>query len=336
MKPKVAINGFGRIGRLFFRGGFKSEKFEIVAINDITDAKTLAHLLKYDSVHRTFGPEVKEKDGAIIVDGKEYKVFSEKDPSKLPWKDLGVSYVIECSGVFREYSKAELHIKAGAEKVMLSAPGKGEPKIPSFVMGINEKSYDPAKDMIFSNASCTTNCFAPVVKVLHEAFTIKRGYMTTIHAYTNDQKILDLPHKDLRRARAAGLSMIPTTTGAAKAIIGLFPDLKGKLDAVAMRVPTADVSIVDFVAELGKETNADEVNKKFKEAAQGGLKGYLYYCEEPLVSSDFIGNPYSSIFDSLLTKANGNLVKVLSWYDNEWGYSVRMVDLLEYVIGKKQ
>ena len=335
MKPKVAINGFGRIGRLVFRAGFKSDKFDIVAINDITDAKTLAHLLKYDSVHRTFAPEVKAKDGGIVVDGKEYKVFSERDPSKLPWRDLGVSYVIECSGVFREYSKAELHMKAGAEKVMLSAPGKGEPKIPSFVMGINEESYDPEKDRIFSNASCTTNCFAPVVKVLHETFTIKRGYMTTIHAYTNDQKILDLPHKDLRRARAAGLSMIPTTTGAAKAIIGLFPDLKGKLDAVAMRVPTADVSIVDFVAELGRDTTADEINKIFKEASQAQLKGYLYYCDEPLVSSDFIGNPYSSIFDSLLTKANGNLVKVLSWYDNEWGYSVRMVDLLEYVIGKK-
>jgi glyceraldehyde 3-phosphate dehydrogenase len=334
MNPKVAINGFGRIGRLVFRAGYKSEKFDIVAINDITDAKTLAHLLKYDSVHRTFNAEVKEKNGAIEVDGKAYRVFSEKDPAKLPWRELGVGYVIESSGVFREYSKAELHIKAGAEKVMLSAPGKGEPKIRSFVMGINEESYDPAKDVIFSNASCTTNCFAPIVKVLHETFTIKRGYMTTIHAYTNDQKILDLPHKDLRRARAAALSMIPTTTGAAKAIISLFPDLKGKLDAVAIRVPTADVSIVDFVAELGRETTADEVNKAFKQASLNKLKGYLYYCDVPLVSSDFIGNPYSSIFDALLTKANGNFVKVLSWYDNEWGYSVRMVDLLEYVIGK--
>ena len=333
MKPRVAINGFGRIGRLVFRAGYKSEKFEIVAINDITDAKTLAHLLKYDSVHRTFAPEVKARDSAIIADGQEYKAFSEKDPSRLPWRELGVSYVVECSGRFREYSKAELHIKAGAKRVMLSAPGKGEPKIPSFVMGINEATYDPAKDAIFSNASCTTNCFAPVVKVLHEAFTIKRGYMTTTHAYTTDQKILDLPHKDLRRARAAGLSMIPTTTGAAKAIIGLFPDLKGKLDAVAIRVPIADVSIIDFVAELGKETTVEEVNSAFKDASQGKLKGYLYYCEEPLVSSDFIGNPYSSIFDSLLTRVNGNLIKVLSWYDNEWGYSVRMVDLLEYVIG---
>ncbi len=333
MKPRVAINGFGRIGRLVFRAGYKSERFEIVAINDITDAKTLAHLLKYDSVHRTFAPEVKARDSAIIVDGQEYKAFSEKDPSRLPWRELGVSYVVECSGMFREYSKAELHIKAGAKRVMLSAPGKGEPKIPSFVMGINEATYDPGKDAIFSNASCTTNCFAPVVKVLHEAFTIKRGYMTTIHAYTNDQKILDLPHKDLRRARAAGLSMIPTTTGAAKAIVGLFPDLKGKLDAVAMRVPTADVSIIDFVAELEKETTVEEVNSAFKDASKNKLKGYLYYCEEPLVSSDFIGNPYSSIFDSLLTRVNGNLIKVLSWYDNEWGYSVRMVDLLEYVIG---
>jgi glyceraldehyde-3-phosphate dehydrogenase type I len=334
MKPKVAINGFGRIGRLVFRAGYKSEKFEIVAINDITNAKTLAHLLKYDSVHRTFSPEIEAKDNAIIVDGKAYKVFSEKDPSQLPWKDLNVEYVIESSGVFREYSEAELHIKAGAKKVMLSAPGKGEPKIPSFVMGINEDTYDPEKDMIFSNASCTTNCFAPVVKVLHEAFTIKRGYMTTIHSYTNDQKILDLPHKDLRRARAAALSMIPTTTGAAKAIIALFPELKGKLDAIALRVPTADVSIVDFIAELGKDTSVDEVNRAFKDAALGELKGYLYYLDVPLVSSDFIGNPYSSIFDAELTKVNGNLVKVLSWYDNEWGYSVRMVDLLEHVIGK--
>jgi glyceraldehyde 3-phosphate dehydrogenase len=335
MKPKVGINGFGRIGRLVFRAGYKNEKFEIVALNDITDANTLAHLLKYDSVHRTFNAEVKAKDNALLVDGKEYKVFSEKDPSKLPWKELGVDYIVESSGVFREYSKAELHLKAGAKRVMLSAPGKGEPKIPAFVMGVNEKDYDPKKDFIFSNASCTTNCFAPLVKVLHEKFKIKRGYMTTIHSYTTDQRILDLPHKDLRRARAAALSMIPTSTGAAKAIIAIFPDLKGKIDAVAMRVPTADVSIVDFVAELEKGTTKEEINKVFKDAAQGELKGILYYSEEPLVSSDFIGNPYSSIFDAELTKVNGNLIKVLSWYDNEWGYSVRMIDLLEYVIGRE-
>ncbi len=335
MKAKVAINGFGRIGRLVFRAGYKNEKFEIVGINDITNAITLAHLLKYDSVHRTFNADVKAKDNAISVDGKDYKVFSEKDPSKLPWKDLGVDYVLESSGKFREYSKAELHIKAGAKRVMLSAPGKGEPKILSFVMGVNEDTYDPKKDFIFSNASCTTNCFAPTVKVLHENFGIRRGFMTTIHSYTTDQKILDLPHKDLRRARAAALSMIPTTTGAAKAIIGLFPDLKGKLDAIALRVPTPNVSIVDFVAELEKDTTKDEVNKAFKDASQGSLKGYLQYCDEPLVSSDFIGNSYSSIFDAELTKVNGNLIKVLSWYDNEWGYSVRMIDLLEYIAGKE-
>lgn len=335
MKARIAINGFGRIGRLVFRAGYKNEKFEIVGINDITNAKTLAHLLKYDSVHRTFNADVKAKDNAISVDGKDYKVFSEKDPLKLPWKDLGVDYVLESSGKFREYSKAELHIKAGAKRVMLSAPGKGEPKIPSFVMGVNEDTYDPKKDFIFSNASCTTNCFAPVVKVLHENFGIRRGFMTTIHSYTSDQKILDLPHNDLRRARAAALSMIPTSTGAAKAIIGLFPDLKGKLDAIALRVPTPNVSIIDFVAELKKDTTKDEVNKAFKDASEGSLIGYLQYCDEPLVSSDFIGNSYSSIFDAELTKVNGNLIKVLSWYDNEWGYSIRMIDLLEYIIGKE-
>ncbi|HEC79114.1 MAG TPA: type I glyceraldehyde-3-phosphate dehydrogenase [candidate division WOR-3 bacterium] len=335
MKKKVAINGFGRIGRLVFRIGYKNEKFDIVAINDITDAKTLAHLLKYDSVHRAFNADVKVQNSAIVVDGREYKIFSEKDPSKLPWKELGIDYVIESSGRFREYEKASLHIKAGAKKVMLSAPGKGEPKIPAFVMGVNEETYDPAKDVIFSNASCTTNCFAPLVKVLQDNFGIRRGFMTTVHSYTNDQRILDLPHKDLRRARAAALSMIPTSTGAAKAIIGLFPELKGKVDAVALRVPTADVSIVDFVVEVEKETTREQVNAAFKEAAAGKLKGYLYYCEEPLVSSDFIGNPYSSIFDAELTKVNGNFVKVFSWYDNEWGYSARMVDLLEYVIGRE-
>ncbi|MCK4940614.1 type I glyceraldehyde-3-phosphate dehydrogenase, partial [candidate division WOR-3 bacterium] len=317
MKAKVGINGFGRIGRLFFRIGYKSDKFEIVAINDITDAKTLAYLLKYDSVHRTFDADVKAKDDAIVVDGNEYKIFSERDPSKLPWKDLGVDYVLEATGKFRDYAKAELHIKGGAKRVILSAPGKGEPKIPGFVLGVNHDKYDPKQHVIFSNASCTTNCFAPIVKVLHENFRIRKGLMTTTHAYTSDQRILDLPHKDLRRARAAAVSMIPTTTGAAKAITELFPELKGKLDAIAIRVPTPDVSIVDFVAELDKETTKDEVNGAFKKAAEGSLKGILLYCEEPLVSSDFIGNPYSSIFDAALTKAIGNIVKVLGWYDNE-------------------
>jgi glyceraldehyde 3-phosphate dehydrogenase len=335
MKAKIAINGFGRIGRLVFRAGYKNDKFDIVALNDITDAKTLAHLLKYDSVHRIFNADVKAKDNAIVVDGKEYKVFAEKDPSKLPWKDLGVDYVLESSGKFREYAKAELHIKAGAKRVMLSAPGKGEPKITAFVMGINEDAYDPKKHFIFSNASCTTNCFAPLVKVFHEKFRIRRGFMTTIHAYTSDQRILDLPHKDLRRARAAALSMIPTSTGAAKAIIALFPELKGKIDAIAIRVPTPDASLVDFVVELEKETTKEEVNKTFKDASEGNLKGYLQYCEEPIVSSDIIGNPYSSIFDAELTKVQGNLVKVCSWYDNEWGYSVRMIDLLEHIMERE-
>lgn len=335
MNPKIAINGFGRIGRLVFRAGYKNEKFDIAAINDITDAKTLAHLLKYDSVHRTFNADVKAKDNAIVVDGEEYKVFSEKDPSKLPWKDLGVDYVLESTGKFREYSTAELHMKAGAKRIMLSAPGKGEPKIPAFVMGVNHETFDPKKHLIFSNASCTTNCFAPIVKVLQENYKIRRGFMTTIHSYTNDQRILDLPHKDLRRTRAAALSMIPTTTGAAKAIIALFPELKGKLDAVAIRVPTPDVSIVDFVAELEKETTKEEVNKAFKDASEGNLKGYLQYCEEPLVSSDFIGNTYSSILDAELTQVQGNFVKVFGWYDNEYGYAVRMVDLLVYIIRRE-
>ncbi|UCF70793.1 MAG: type I glyceraldehyde-3-phosphate dehydrogenase [candidate division WOR-3 bacterium] len=335
MKAKVGINGFGRIGRLFFRIGYKSEKFDIVAINDITDSRTLAYLLKYDSVHRTFNADVKAKDNSIIVDGEEYKIFAEKDPAKLPWKDLGVDYVLESTGKFREYGKAELHIKGGAKRVILSAPGKGEPKIPGFVMGVNHKSYDPKKHTIFSNASCTTNCFAPIVKVLHENFKIRRGLMTTTHAYTNDQSILDLPHKDLRRARAAAVSMIPTSTGAAKAIVEIFPDLKGKLDAIAIRVPTPDVSVVDFVAELERETTRDEVNGAFKSAAAGELKGILSYCEEPLVSSDFIGNPYSAIFDAELTKVIGNVVKVFGWYDNEYGYSARTVDLFEYVIGRE-
>jgi len=335
MKPKVAINGFGRIGRLVFRAGYKNDKFDIIAVNDITDAKTLAHLLKYDSVHRTFNAEVRAKSDAILVDGKEYKVFSEKDPSKLPWKDLGVDYVLESSGKFREYSKAELHIKAGAKRVMLSAPGKGEPKIIAFVMGVNEDKYDPKKHFIFSNASCTTNCFAPIVKVLHENFKIRRGFMTTIHAYTNDQKLLDLPHKDLRRARATMLSIIPTTTGAASAIGEVIPELKGKLDGIAMRVPVADASVVDLVVEVEKNATRKEINKSFKSASKNELKGILQYTEEPLVSVDVIGNPHSAIFDALSTNVIvDKLVKVLAWYDNEWGYSCRLVDLLESM-GKK-
>ncbi len=332
MKPKIGINGFGRIGRLVFRAGYQSDVFDIVAINDITDAKTLAHLLKYDSVHRIFNAAVEAKDDSLVVNGKAYQVLTAKDPAQLSWKDLGVEYVIESTGKFTERSQIEQHLKNGAKKVVVSAPAKGEPKIPTIVMGINEAAYDPQKDIIISNASCTTNCFAPLVKVLHENFRIKRGFMTTIHAYTNDQRILDLPHKDLRRARAAAVSMIPTSTGAARVIGDIFPELKGKLDGVAIRVPTADVSLVDFVAECEKEATKKDVNEAFKKAAAGPLKKYLEYCDKPLVSVDFLGNPASSIFDAELTMTSGSTIKVFSWYDNEWGYSVRIVDLLEYMI----
>ncbi len=335
MMPRVAINGFGRIGRLVFRAGHNSKKFEIVAINDITDAKMLAHLLKYDSVHRMFDARVEVKSDSMIVDGKEYRVLSKKDPGELPWKELGVDYVIESSGKFTERGKVEVHLHRGAKRVIISAPAKGEPKVPTFVFGINEEDYDPKKDRIISNASCTTNCFAPMVKVLHENFAIQKGYMTTIHAYTNDQRILDQPHKDMRRARAAAVSMIPTSTGAAKVIGEIFPDLKGKLDGVAIRVPTADVSLVDFVVELGKAASREEINAAYKKAALGDLKRILEYCEEPLVSIDFVGNPYSAIFDPALTMAQGNIAKVFAWYDNEWGYSVRIIDLLEYIIGRE-
>ncbi len=335
MKPKVAINGFGRIGRLVFRAGYKSNKFEIIAINDISDAKTLAHLLKYDSVHRKFDGKVELQSSGFVVDGKEYRVLSEKDPAKLPWKELGIDYVIEASGKFTERSQCEIHLKSGAKRVVVTAPAKGEPKVPTIVMGINEDKYDPKKDAIVSNASCTTNCFAPMVKVLHENFTIKKGYLTTIHAYTNDQRILDLVHKDLRRARAAGMSMIPTSTGAARVIGEIFPELKGKLDGVAIRVPTANVSICDFVCCVEKETTKEEVNNAFKQASQGPLGKYLQYCDEPLVSVDFIGNPHSSVFDPELTMVNGHFIKTFAWYDNEWAYSLRIVDLLEYIIGRE-
>jgi len=335
MKSKVAINGFGRIGRLFFRAAYKNEKFDIVALNDITDAKTLGHLLKYDSVHRTFEAKVEAKGNAVVVDGKEYKVLTEKDPSTLPWKDLGVDYVLESSGKFTDRTQVEVHLKRGAKRVIISAPAKGEPKVPTIVMGVNEEKYDPKKDYIVSNASCTTNCFAPMVMVLHQNFTVKKGFLTTIHAYTNDQRILDLPHKDLRRARAAALSIIPTSTGAAKVIGEIFPELKGKLDGVAIRVPTANVSVCDFVCCVEKETNKEEINSAFKKASEGKLKKYLQYCDVPLVSVDFIGNPYSTIFDPELTMVNGNIVKAFAWYDNEWGYSLRVVDLFEYMIGRE-
>ncbi|MBU7006253.1 ArsJ-associated glyceraldehyde-3-phosphate dehydrogenase [Phosphitispora fastidiosa] len=333
MSVKVGINGFGRIGRLVFRAAFNNPEIDIIAVNDLTDAKTLAHLLKYDSVHGIFQAEVKAGDGAIIVNGREIKVTAEKDPAQLPWKKFGVQVVVESTGRFTKRADAAKHLEAGAAKVVISAPGKEEDI--TIVMGVNDEKYDPANHHIISNASCTTNCLAPFAKVLHEKFGIVKGLMTTIHAYTNDQQILDLPHKDLRRARAAGMSMIPTTTGAAKAVALVLPELKGKLNGFAIRVPTPNVSCVDLVAEVAKPTSAEEVNAAFKAASENELKGILQYCEEPLVSKDFNGNPHSSIVDALSTMViEGNMVKVLSWYDNEWGYSNRVVDLIGFITGK--
>jgi glyceraldehyde 3-phosphate dehydrogenase len=332
MAVKVGINGFGRIGRNFFRAAYKDPALEIVAVNDITDAKTLAHLLKYDSVHGRFEEEVGVKDSALSVAGKTVQVLAAKDPSELPWGKLGVEVVIESTGKFTEREGAEKHLKAGAKRVIISAPAKNPDA--TFVLGVNEKSFDPAKHFIISNASCTTNCLAPIAKVLLDTFGIERGLMTTIHAYTNDQKILDLPHKDLRRARAAGLSMIPTTTGAAKAVALVIPALKGKLDGMAIRVPTSNVSLVDLTVELSKAATAEEINAAMKKAADGPMKGILQYVEEPLVSVDFNHTPFSSEFDALSTKViEGKMVKVLAWYDNEWGYSCRLVALAKLVGG---
>jgi len=332
MTVKVGINGFGRIGRNFFRAAYQDPALEIVAVNDITDAKTLAHLLKYDSVHGRFGEKVEARDDKLVVAGKEIQVFAVKDPSGLPWKKLGVDVVIESTGIFTDREGAEKHIKAGAKRVLISAPAKNPDA--TFVMGVNEKTFDPAKHRIISNASCTTNCLAPVAKVLLDTFGIERGLMTTIHAYTNDQRILDLPHKDLRRARAAGLSLIPTTTGAAKAVALVIPELKGKLDGGAIRVPTSNVSLVDLTVELSRTATAEEINAAMKKAAEGPLKGILRYVDEPLVSIDFNHSSYSSEFDALSTKViEGKMAKVLAWYDNEWGYSCRMVDLAKYVEG---
>jgi glyceraldehyde 3-phosphate dehydrogenase len=334
MAVKVGINGFGRIGRNFFRAAYKDPALEIVAVNDITDAKTLAHLLKYDSVHGRFEEEVGVADGALVVAGRKVQVFAAKDPSELPWGKLGVEIVIESTGKFTEREGAEKHLKAGAKRVIISAPAKNPDA--TFVLGVNEKTFDPTKHFIISNASCTTNCLAPVAKVLLDSFGIERGLMTTIHAYTNDQKILDLPHKDLRRARAAGLSMIPTTTGAAKAVALVIPQLKGKLDGMAIRVPTSNVSVVDLTAELSKAATAEEVNAAMKKAADGPLKGILQYVDEPLVSVDFNHTSFSSEFDALSTKViEGKMVKVLAWYDNEWGYSCRLADLAKFVAGAK-
>jgi glyceraldehyde 3-phosphate dehydrogenase len=334
MALRVAINGFGRIGRNFFRTSKGVADFEIVAINDLTDAPTLAHLLKYDSVHGIFGADVKAKDSSLFVDGKEIRISAETAPEKLPWKDLKVDVVIESTGRFTDRAGAEKHIAAGAQWVLISAPAK-DPDI-TVCLGINDEGLDPAKHKIISNASCTTNCLAPIAKVLHKEFGIVRGLMTTIHSYTNDQRILDLPHKDLRRARAAAVSMIPSTTGAAKAIGLVLPELKGKLDGFAIRVTTPNVSVVDLVAELRKGVTAEEINAAMKKWADGPMKGILQYCDEPLVSVDFNGNPHSSIFDATLTKVmEGNMVKVISWYDNEWGYSSRLKDLIIH-IGKKR
>jgi glyceraldehyde 3-phosphate dehydrogenase len=330
MAAKVAINGFGRIGRNVFRAAHGISDIEIVALNDLTDAATLAHLLKYDSVHGTFAAEVHADGDALIVDGRTIRVFKEKDPAALPWKQLDIDIVIESTGHFTDRDKAEKHCQAGARKVVISAPGKNSDI--TICMGVNEAKYDPASHHVISNASCTTNCLAPVAKVLLEQFGIVKGLMTTVHSYTNDQQILDLPHKDLRRGRAACLSMIPTSTGAAKAVGLVLPELMGKLDGMAIRVPTPNVSLIDLVVETEKQTTVAEVNAILKKAAEGPLKGILEYCELPLVSRDFNGNPASSIIDALTTNViGGNMVKVLSWYDNEWGYSNRLLDLTRYV-----
>ncbi len=329
MAVRVGINGFGRIGRLAFRRMMQLGGFEILVINDLTDATTLAHLLKYDSVHGKYPADVKATANGISVGGKEIKVLAEKDPSKLPWKELNIDVVLESTGVFTKREKLQLHLDAGAKKVILSAPPKDDIDA-IVVLGVNDEAIKP-EHKIISNASCTTNCLAPMVKVLDDAFGIKKGFMTTVHAYTNDQVMLDQPHKDLRRARAAAVSIIPTTTGAAKAVGKVLPHLKGKLDGFSLRVPTPDGSITDFVCELGKEVTKEEVNASFKKASETNLKGYLEYCEDPIVSVDIVGNQSSCIFDSLSTMVMGNLVKVIGWYDNEWGYSCRMVDLMKKI-----
>jgi len=329
MTIKVGINGFGRIGRNVFRAGLGDKEIDFIAVNDITDAKTLAHLLKYDSVHGKL-PEVKLENDTILVGERKLKVLCERDPSNLPWKDLGVEVVIESTGIFRDRERASKHLTAGAKKVIISAPAKGEDI--TIVMGVNENKYIPEEHHIISNASCTTNCLAPVAKVLNDIFGIEKGLMTTIHAYTADQNLMDLPHKDLRRARAAALSMIPTTTGAAEATSLVIPELKGKLTGMAFRVPTPNVSVVDLVVILRKKTSPEEINQSFKEASQRSLKGILDYTEEPLVSKDFNGNPYSSIVDGLSTLViDGNLAKIIAWYDNEWAYSCRILDLIKYI-----
>ncbi|MFZ3072817.1 MAG: type I glyceraldehyde-3-phosphate dehydrogenase [Thermodesulfobacteriota bacterium] len=333
MGVRIAINGFGRIGRNVLRAVTNDKEIDVVAINDITDTKTLAHLLKYDSIYGRFDGSVEAASDGIAVNGKKIKVTAERDPSKLPWKELNVDIALECTGLFTSRDKAKGHIDAGAKKVIISAPAKDEDI--TVCMGVNHTLYDPKKHHVISNASCTTNCLAPMAKVLHQNFVIKKGFMTTIHAYTNDQNILDLPHKDLRRARATALSMIPTTTGAAKAVGLVLPELKGKLDGISIRVPVATVSLVDLTIEVEKEATVESVNASFKKASEGELKGILEYSTEECVSIDFSGNAHSSIVDALSTKVIApNFVKVFSWYDNEWGFSSRMRDLMLYMFSR--
>jgi glyceraldehyde 3-phosphate dehydrogenase len=334
MATRIAINGFGRIGRCILRAALtRKEAFEIVAINDLDKPATLAHLFKYDSVHGIFRGEVAASEKAIVVDGREIGVIAERDPAKLPWKALGVDLVLECTGRFTKRDDAAKHLSAGAKKVVISAPAKGPDLTIAF--GINHETYDAAKHHVISNASCTTNCLAPLAKTLHESFGIERGLMTTIHSYTNDQRILDLPHEDLRRARAAALSMIPTSTGAAKAVGEVLPALKGKVHGMAVRVPTPNVSLVDFTVNLSKSTTAEEINAAFKKVSQGALKGVLEYSEEPTVSIDYNGNPHSAILDATNTLVmDGTMAKVMAWYDNEWGFSQRMIDVSNFLISK--
>jgi glyceraldehyde 3-phosphate dehydrogenase len=335
MKTRVGINGFGRIGRLTLRtiNKYHKDRLEVVALNDLTDTKTNAHLMKWDSVYGRYPGEVSAKEKSIIVDGQEIQVISERDPAAIPWKDYGADIVIESTGLFTDATKAIAHTKGGAKKVVISAPAKNEDA--TIVLGVNEKTYDPKKHTVISNGSCTTNGIAPPVKVLNDTFGIVKGFMTTVHSYTNDQKIMDTVHKDIRRARAAAMNIVPTTTGAARALALVIPSIKGKLDGIAFRVPTPSVSVIDFVAELAKEVTKEQVNEAFRNAAAGELKGIMEYCEEELVSLDFKGNSHSSIIDAPSTMViGGNMVKILAWYDNEWGYSCRLGDLVYYMATK--
>ncbi|RJP76905.1 MAG: type I glyceraldehyde-3-phosphate dehydrogenase [Candidatus Zixiibacteriota bacterium] len=332
MPMRIAINGFGRIGRLVFKAGYRDPNLEFVGLNDLTDAKTLAHLLKYDSVHGRFPDAVTHDENSITVAGKRIPIYAIKDPAELPWKQLGVDYVVESTGVFRDRAKLEKHLNAGARGVILTVPAKDEIDA-TVVLGVNDEVLKPGMKIV-SNASCTTNCLAPMVKVLNDSFGIQHGLMTTIHAYTNDQQLLDMPHKDLRRARAAAVSIIPTTTGAARTVGKVIPALKGKLDGMAFRVPVMDGSVTDFVCQVGRATSKEEVNAAFKAAAEGPMKGILEYTEDEIVSADIVGNPHSTIFDAPSTLVmQGNMVKVVGWYDNEWGYSARVVDLIRKVAG---